>query len=231
MQNIMRREAARQGSQQALPKRGVVTNYDPNTYSAKVLVQPEGYETGFIPIGTEWVGSGWGLYCPPTAGDEVEINYQEGGKNAPYIGKRFYGNLAPPLAVPSGEFWLVDKNGNYFKFSGNKVKINGDVEIDVTTPTINITVTTANITASGNVTATVGGQANLTVTGKVVASASEFDLTGNLIVTGTITASGDIFDNGQSEGSVNHIRTVYDSHTHSGVTSGISTTAVPNQLL
>jgi phage baseplate assembly protein V len=210
IQNIMRREAARQGSQQALPKRGVVTAYDPNTYSAKVLIQPEGYETGFIPIGSEWVGSGWGLYCPPTPGDEVEINYQEGGKNAPYIGKRFYGNLAPPLNVPSGEFWLVHKSGTALKLTNDE---------------------NASLNVAGNLNITVAGQVNLTASGKVVASASEFDLTGNLIVTGNITATGDIFDNNTSDGSMNHIRTIYDSHTHSGVQTGGANTATPNQLL
>jgi phage baseplate assembly protein gpV len=210
IQNIMRREAARQGSQQALPKRGIITNYDPNTYSAKVLIQPEGYETGFIPIGAEWVGNGWGMFAGPSSGDEVEINYQEGGKNAPYIGKRFYGNLARPLGVPSGEFWLVHKSGTALKFTNDE---------------------NASLNVAGNLNITVAGQVNLTASGKVVASASEFDLTGNLIVTGTITATGDIFDNNQGDGSMNHIRTVYDSHTHSGVQSGGGTTAGPNQLL
>lgn len=231
MQNVMRREAARVAGQKTFVRMGIVSAYDPTHYAAKVTIQPEGHETGFLPVATPWVGNGWGMFAPPTPGDVVDVHFQEGGKDAAFIGLRHYGNVLQPLTVPSGEFWLVDKNGNYFKFSGNKVKINGDVEIDITTPTINITVTTANITASGNVTATVGGQANLTVTGKVVASASEFDLTGNLIVTGTITATGDIFDNNTSDGSMNHIRTVYDSHTHSGVQPGSGTTAVPNQLL
>ena len=207
LQNIMRREAARQGTGRSLPRRGTISSYDPAKYAAKVIVQPEGYETGFIPIGSDWVGNGWGLFAGPTPGDEVEINYQEGGKNAPYIGKRFYGNLAQPLPVPSGEFWLVHKSGSFLKF-----KNDGSVSLNT----------------AGDLDATVGGQANLTATGKVVASAAEFDLTGDLKVTGNITASGDIYDQGQSDQSMNHIRTVYDGHTHPAPGG---TTDAPNQQL
>ena len=82
--------------------------------------------------------------------------------------------------------------------------------------------------AAGDLTATVAGQATLTVTGKVVASAQEFDLTGNVKVTGDILASGDITDLGGTRGTVGHIREVYDTHTHP-VSSG--TTLVPNQQL
>lgn len=210
IQNIMRREAARQAGEKTLPRRGTISSYDPARYAAKVIVQPEGYETGFIPIGSEWVGNGWGLFAGPAPGDEVEINYQEGGKNAPYIGKRFYGEVAVPLAVPSREFWLVHQSGSFLKF-----KNDGSVALH----------------AAGNLDATVAGQANLTVTGKVMASASEFDLTGDVKVTGNIMASGDISDLSGASGTVAHIRTVYDTHTHGGIMAGGANTATPNQQL
>ncbi len=50
---------------------GTVTSYDPNTYSAKVLLQPEGVEIGWLPITSAWSGNGWGLFSPPTSGDTV----------------------------------------------------------------------------------------------------------------------------------------------------------------
>lgn len=150
IQNIMRREAGQVQNTKAFPRRGIVTSYDPNRYAAKVRIQPEDVETGFLPIGTPWVGNGWGLLCPPTSGDEVDVHFQEGGKNAAYITLRFYGDAAlPPGVAPSGEFWLVHKSGGFLKLTNDgKVSLNGHVEADITAPTVNITAATAvNVTA------------------------------------------------------------------------------------
>jgi len=56
-------------------------------------------------------------------------------------------------------------------------------------------------------------------------------LKANLTVQGTITATGDIYDQNGAKGTVQNIRSVYDSHTHSGVATGGGTTAAPNQPL
>jgi uncharacterized protein involved in type VI secretion and phage assembly len=197
IKNMMRREAERSDTQRAQPRRAIVSAYDPNRYAAKVIIQPEGFETGFIPIGAEWVGSGWGLYCPPTPGDEVEVNFQEGGKNAPYIGKRFYGNEAPPLAVPSGEFWLIHKSGSLIKLTND-----GKLTIEDKAGSF--------LTLNADGTAT---------------------LKANLTVQGSIVATGDISDQNGADGTVAHIRTVYDTHTHSGVQTGGGNTGTPNQPL
>lgn len=147
--NIMRRESQRVASQKSLPRFGIVTSYDPSRYAAKVRIQPEDYETGFLPVATPWVGNDWGLFAPPTAGDVVEVHFQEGGKEAAYIALRFFGNVAQPLSVPSGEFWLVHRSGSLVKLTNDgKLTLNGNVEIDATAPTVNITATaTVNITA------------------------------------------------------------------------------------
>jgi uncharacterized protein involved in type VI secretion and phage assembly len=117
--NAMRREAQREASTRAKPRRGTITAYDPSKYAAKVRIQPEGYETGFLQIGAEFVGNGWGLLLGPSIGDEVEVNFQEDGKNAAYIGSRFYGDEAPPMAVASGEAWLVHKSGAFIKLTND----------------------------------------------------------------------------------------------------------------
>ena len=197
LQNIMRREAARQGSQQAFVRMGTVSAYDPNHYAAKVLIQPEGFETGFLPIATPWVGNGWGMFCPPTPGDVVDVHFQEGGKLAAYVSLRFYGNLAPPLNVPSGEFWLVHQ-------SGSLIKLTNDGKL------------TLEDKAGSFLTLNADGTATLKA---------------NLLVQGTIVATGDISDQNGVDGTVAHIRSVYDGHTHGGIQSGGGNTAVPNQLL
>jgi phage baseplate assembly protein gpV len=114
--NVARREAERVMSRLALPKTGIVSGYDPANYSAKVTLQPQGVETGWLPVRTPWAGNGWGLFCPPDIGDEVEVQFQEGGKQAGYVALRAFGDRFRPLEVPSGEFWLVHKSGSSLKF-------------------------------------------------------------------------------------------------------------------
>ncbi len=206
--NAARREAARVMAQLALTRVGIISSYDPETYSAKVFIQPENTESGWLPISTPWSGNGWGVFAPPTAGDIVEVQFQEGDKEAGIIGLRHYGNVLRPLPVPSGEFWLVHKSGSFLKFLND-----GSVELN----------------AQGDLNATVGGQANLTVAGKVVASAQEFDLTGNVKVTGDMLVTGDISDLNGTQGTVGYIRQIYDIHTHDDPQGGVSN--VPNQQL
>ena len=55
--NTVRREAERVMSRLALPKTGIVSGYDPANYAAKVVLQPEGVETGWLAIRTPWSGT------------------------------------------------------------------------------------------------------------------------------------------------------------------------------
>lgn len=119
LENIMRREAARAGAAKAPACMGIVTAFDPSQYAVKVTLQPDGNETGFIPVASPWVGNGWGLFCPPTPGDVVDVHFQEGGKEAAYVSQRFFGDLATPQAVSSGEFWLVHQSGSSFKLTND----------------------------------------------------------------------------------------------------------------
>ncbi len=113
--NLMRREAERVQSRQAATLMGIVSAYNPAKYTAKVVLQPDGQETGFIPIGTPWIG----FYAPPSQGDMVDVHFQEWGKGAPYISLRFYGNKRPPQAVQSGEMWYVHKTGSTFRLTND----------------------------------------------------------------------------------------------------------------
>ncbi len=149
LKNAMRYEGQRNSSTKSLVRRGVVSGYDPSSYCAKVRMQPEDFETGFLPVASAWVGPGWGLFCPPSPGDEVDVHFQEGGKNAAYISLRFFGNVARPLPVSPGECWLVHQSGSFLKLTNDgKASVNGEVEIDLSAPTVNITATAAvNVTA------------------------------------------------------------------------------------
>ena len=122
--NVMRREAERAMNRLALPKMGVVTGYDPARYAAKVRLQPEGVETGWLPVAAGWAGNGWGLFCPPTPGDVVDVHFQEGGTEAGFVSQRFFSAVTRPLPVPSGEMWVQHKSGSRLRFLND-----GTVEI------------------------------------------------------------------------------------------------------
>ncbi|WP_435018502.1 phage baseplate assembly protein V [Tundrisphaera sp. TA3] len=135
MLNIARREAERVMAQRSGVRIGVVTGYDPENYCAKVEIQPERVETGWLPISTPWSGNGWGEYCPPTPGDVVDVHFQEGGKEAGFIGNRHYGDRFRPLAVPSGERWTVHQSGSCLKFHNDgSVEISSPTRIASTAP-------------------------------------------------------------------------------------------------
>ncbi|MBX9901258.1 MAG: phage baseplate assembly protein V [Burkholderiaceae bacterium] len=198
------RQAAHMATQgQAQTRIGIVTSFDQNTYSAKVLLQPENKETGWLPCTSAWTGNGWGLFCPPSSGDMVQVEFQEGGQSAGFIVGRFFNDIERPLQVPSGEWWLVHKQGAFIKLTNDaKLLVNSQVEIDVTTPTLNITV---------------AGNANLSVSGNITSSAAAWNHTGDVNVSGTVTASTDVVGGGKS----------LKTHKHSGVVAGGAQTGTP----
>lgn len=116
LRNHMRQEAQRATADLTLPRAGVVTNYDPARHSARVMLQPEGIMTGYLPVVEPWVGNGWGMFAPPSPGQVVNVHFHQGGKEAGYIVGGFYSAKTKPLSVPAGEFWLVHKSGSFLKF-------------------------------------------------------------------------------------------------------------------
>jgi len=114
--NVMRQQASAVLGDLALTSTGIVRSFDPSKYAVRVELQPQGNLTGWIPLTSPWVGNGWGMFCPPTIGDLVEIEFLGGDISSGVAGLRFYNDQDLPLPVPSGEFWLVHKSGSLLKF-------------------------------------------------------------------------------------------------------------------
>jgi phage baseplate assembly protein V len=143
LQNQMRQIAQMAMQGEAKTRLGIVTSYDPDSYSVKLELQPDGAPTGWLPVVAPWVGNGWGMYCPPSIGDMVEVHFQEDGMEAGFVCARFYNNTDRPLSVPAGEFWLVHASGAFFKLlndgkaifsdgNGATVSLNGNGTISST---------------------------------------------------------------------------------------------------
>ena len=150
IRNSMRQEAQRAAGNMGLSRVGIIDGYDPAHYSVKVRIQPENTLTGWLPLTTPWVGNGWGMYAPPSLGDIVDVHYQQGSTDAGFVQQRFFSNTVQPLAVPSGEFWLVHKSGSFFKLHNDgSVEVNTSGNFNITANAVNITAPNVNLT--GNV--------------------------------------------------------------------------------
>lgn len=149
--NAVRMQAMLASQQRVTKRMGIVSSYDAGNYCAKVMLQPGDIETGWLPVASPWVGNSWGMFCPPSIGDVVDVNFQEDDIDAGYVTVRLYTDGARPLSVPSGEFWLVHKSGSFLKFYND-----GSVAVQ----------------SSSHLTATVGGNLTATVTGNAMIQAA-----------------------------------------------------------
>jgi phage baseplate assembly protein V len=143
LMSTMRAQAQMATQDRGSLRLGVVSGYDPATYSVKVQFQPDDSETGWIPIGALAVGSGWGVLAPPVLGDQVAVLMQDSDPDAGVAALRLFTDEDVPPAVPSGEIWALHKSGAFFKLTndgkatfsdghGATVALNGDGTISST---------------------------------------------------------------------------------------------------
>lgn len=161
----MRREALRVLSSRAQPRIGIVSDFDPKTYSAKVRVGADMdagdfFETDWIPVSTPWLGSAWGLFAPLAPGDQVVVVFADGEHSGGVVVGGLFSEDQAPAEVPVGEFWLVHSSGSSLKFQAD-----GDVNLNV------------------------AGNLGVSVTGNVTSSAAAWNHTGNLTVSGEIAGT------------------------------------------
>ena len=111
--NLLKAHASQIDQGWAQPRLGVVSSVDAASFTARVMVQPEGVLSGWLPIAAPWVGAGWGLACPPSPGDQVLLLWQEGDSEHGIVVCRLWSNAAATPGAPVGELWLVHKSGSF----------------------------------------------------------------------------------------------------------------------
>jgi phage baseplate assembly protein gpV len=143
----------------AAPRYAIVDRYDPNSHRAAVVLAPsaDGMNplTGYMPVLTGYMGNGWGVVAPLQKGDQVVVLFVQNHPDQGVILGRIYDQPhVPPMRADgkgsqAGEIILVHASGSRIQVTNDqKVLINGQIEIDVTAPTINVTATKAvNVTA------------------------------------------------------------------------------------
>ena len=111
-------------------RHGIVTSYDPKTYLAKVAFQPQGQESGWLPIETGHIGSTYGIVVglqpgqggvnaqgqggsvgpqSQNQGDQVIVRFQLGDDEAGKIVQRVHSESDPPPQAQSGEIIIYTK--------------------------------------------------------------------------------------------------------------------------
>jgi hypothetical protein len=127
---------------------GIVTQINPENSSLVRVQISEAFNdqpalvTGWIPVASPWSGDGFGFFAPPSYNDLVLLIFAEGDMQSPIAGVRIFNDEDRALNVPSGELWLVHKSGSFIKLTNDgKLGLNGNVEIDLASVTINIAAT------------------------------------------------------------------------------------------
>lgn len=115
-QNHMRMQAALAQGLVGKPKGGLVTDYDPDHYAVKVMLQPENIETGWLTIETAMAGNGYGIYAAPTNGDQAMVSFLEGDKEVGWCTGFLPNDVDQPPSVPAGQIWVLHKDGAFLKF-------------------------------------------------------------------------------------------------------------------
>lgn len=150
-------------SEFARPQVGNVWDYDPTKYAVKLQIQPSGEISGWIPIGSAWVGNNFGLVTGPNVGDLVRVDFVDGNWQAQLVGSRFFTDSAVPPAVPAGECWAVHS-------TGASIKLTNDGKVTVTDKAGSTIVMNADGTGTLNFASGLTINANTTVNGWVHAS-------------------------------------------------------------
>jgi phage gp45-like len=130
LSNIIKAHAATLDKSIGQVKFGTVASVNPSNATVRVIVQPEGVLSGWLPTLSQWVGAGWGMSSPPTPGDQVVLIPQEGDiEQGIVIGCVFSQKQLPPPA-PSGELWLVHASGTALKLCNDgTIRITGDLHV------------------------------------------------------------------------------------------------------
>jgi phage baseplate assembly protein V len=143
----------------------------------KVQLQPEGNETGWLPLGSLWAGNGWGMFAAPPIGSQVEVQFIEGHPEAGVVGLHFFSDVDQALSVPSGEFWLVHANGA-------SIKLTNDGKLTVSD--------------GQGATVTLEGKGNITSAAKQWTHTGPVHFTDDVQVDKTLTANTDVIGGGIS---------------------------------
>jgi phage baseplate assembly protein gpV len=218
MIETIKRVVADMLNMQARTQYGTVTAYNPNNYTVKVMLQPNGPETGFIPLTAAWAGNNLGAVFGPPIGTDCRVDFVDGVVEASIAGGRFFNSKNPPPVVQAGQGAIVDGSGSF-------VKLNNDGTITLGAPA-GITSTTPLLKQVGNFQVTGSTELDGNVTMKSTASVAQVATVGALASNGSAGASTFTGNLTVSSGDVSADGITLKTHYHQDPQGGNTGTAL-----
>lgn len=225
--NQMKTAAAAVTGLQGQARWGVITSsrQTDTGYEVRVTYQPENIMTGWLPVLSPMVGSGWGLVSPPVQGMQAFVIPDSGyGEHGVVAGMAFSRQAMPPQPgnnpVKPGQFALMHKNGSYLLFNDDDVVLVTNRDLNATVGrNASVTVTQdATVKAAGNVSVSSGKVVSISAAQQINLSAptiaGDADTKGGH---GQWTIQGDVRVNGQVSdfhGTLDSLRQTYNVHNH-----------------
>jgi phage baseplate assembly protein V len=206
--NALKLHMASMDAQAGRPRMGVVQSYDPNSGTAKVLIQPEGVLTSWLPVLSQSVGAGWGVHAPLAGGEQVLVLPMEGdADNGVIVGRAWSDQMQPPQnpfggTLGAAQILLLDKGGSVLLLDAA-----GNIKVK------NAAGASTLIESNGQIALTDASGASIVLSNN-----------GTVNITGTLAVSGDIIDLNNAHGSLQTLRAAYNAHVHPGVEAGGSNT-------
>jgi Type VI secretion system/phage-baseplate injector OB domain len=97
--HAFRRHAGAMDTGSGRPRWGIVQSVDPARPAVRVLIQPEGVLTGWLPVVLPWAANGWGLIAVPQPGMTAFVMSDLGSADEGVV-VGFAHNDGNPVPVP-----------------------------------------------------------------------------------------------------------------------------------
>lgn len=146
---MMQQHAQDQAGQSMFASTGYVTSF--NGTAVKVMLEPSGIETGWLPVPSMYVGSGFGFLADIEENTECTVVFESGDPNAgKVVAFHFHDDNPPSITPGSGTAIFKHKSGSILQFNSNgSITVSAAGGINVAA---NISVN-GSITTSGDVVA------------------------------------------------------------------------------
>jgi phage gp45-like len=125
---VTKNEASKQAVKYLSSSTGTITSIDKNKYMAKVMLEPLGYETGWLPISSIYTGNEFGWFALPAIGTEVTVEFEMGNPNCGKVMLSNFNNTDCPIPMEPGEVKLLHESGSFLIFHND-----GSIEISANT--------------------------------------------------------------------------------------------------
>lgn len=146
--------AASQVEQLHVASVGEISSLNPAKFLARVMLQPLGVETGWLPIGTIYGGPGYGIVGLPLLGAQVLVLFDGGDLNCGKIIMTTFNEVDKPPAIEPGQLLISTASDAQILLGANgEITLNGGTQAvarvgDTATGTVTIAGTTYPVTVT-----------------------------------------------------------------------------------